>query len=104
MVSIARRKKVTAVLSETRVVEQIELMTSLSAEELSLLETEIVKRLGDEPSDRLRELLTPVRLNNLIKAATDVLSRKSSDQIRRQINKVLGRRLKSSTRRGESHG
>ena len=104
MVSSASRKKVIAVLLETSVFEQTELMTSLSAEELYLLETEIVKRLGDEPSDLLRELLTAVRQVSLIKASRDVFSRGSSDRIRRRVNKARSRELMASIRRKESHG
>ncbi len=45
MVSIARRKKVTAVLLETSVIEQIELMTSLSAEELTDAHTDPLRHM-----------------------------------------------------------
>ena len=102
MVNSASRKKVTAVLSETRVVEQMELMPGLSAEELSLLETRIVERLGNNPSDRLEKLLTTVRLITLFRVAGEVLLRGSSEQLGRQVSRVRRRGLMASMR--ESHG
>ncbi len=104
MVSSASRKKVTAVLSETRMVEQMELMPGLSAEELSLLETRIVERLGDKPSDRLKKLRATVRLITLLRAAVEVLFRESSEQFERRVNKALGKKLRVIMRKGESRG
>lgn len=104
MVSIARRKKITAVLSETSVIKQSELMTSLSAEELSLLQIEIVKRLGDKPSERLRKLLATARLITLLRVARKVLFRESSEQLGRQVNRAKRRRLMAESRRDDSHG
>ncbi len=103
MVSSASRKKVTAVLSETRVVELTGLILSLSAEELSLLETKIVKTLRDKSSDCLRKLLATVRLITLLRAARDVFSRGPNDQLGRQVNKVR-RRLMAESQRGEGYG
>lgn len=105
MVNSASRKRVTTVLSETRVVEQMELMTNLSGEELSLLETKIVKRFGDKPSDRLlKKLLATIRLITLFRVAGEVLLRGSSEQLGRRVNKALGKKLRVIRREGESHG
>lgn len=105
MVNSASRKKVTAVLSETRVVEQMELMSSLSAKELSLLETRIVKRFGDKLSDRLlKKLLATIRLITLFRVAGEVLLRGSSEQLGRQVSRAIKRKLKVIIRRDGSHG